>query len=124
MRSTSLMIRFLDLTLILLAFFLMRVDLATEYSVSMPRGSAEGESDFEVLEIVVTMEDAVVQSLGGSQVCFASDNEQLEACLLSLPADVAMPVLMGNDFVDVQRLVDILDVCTRAGQNCVLTSTG
>ena len=102
----------------------MRVDLATEYSVSMPRGSSEGESDQDVLEIVVTMEDAVVRSLGGFEVCSASDNGQLEACLLSLPADIAMPVLMGDEFVDVQRLVDILDVCTRAGQNCVLTSTG
>ena len=109
------MVRFLDLTLILLMVFLLQADLIIERDVSLPHGeSAEGAGDALTLE--VTPEAAELTDAGGS-LCSVQQAEELDACL-TMNVNGRPVLTLPKAGVSVQRLVEILDACARAQAEC------
>lgn len=116
------MIRFLDLTLILLLAFMMQAELAIEREVGLPE-QGSGARSGEVAYVMVTVSAAAVTATPrGPTLCDAGSDAELEQCLADPARAGADVVVVPRAGVSVQRLVEVLDVCVRAGVSCAAAS--
>ncbi len=118
MHDTRMMIRFLDLTLILLMAFLLQADLAIERDVGLPHGSEEaGAGKEETLRIRLALQSWTI-SAGNRRLCGGERALQLQECLQSNTSEDTSVLVTPEEGVRVQRLVDVLDVCASIGVRC------
>lgn len=118
MRNTRMMIRFLDLTLLLLMAFLLQADLTRELPVPLPHGSAEsGGEDSDILRIHLLSQSWQVLDQR-TRVCAGRGEEQLRACLIRNAGSGTTIFVTPMQSLRVQRLVDVLDICAELGMSC------
>ncbi len=117
MRNTRMMIRFLDLTLILLMAFLLQADLAIEREVELPRGSDEEGEIQDVLRLNLGIQSWWV-AREGVQVCTGTDTAELRSCLSESASSETTILITPERGVLVQNLVDALDVCASINLSC------
>lgn len=108
------MIRMLDLTLILLLAFLTRAELSVEQEVPLP-DAAQSAGAGTTVYLEVAQAYASVRASAAN--CRNVTNTRLETCLGAY-IDGPSVVVTPEPGVTVQRLVDVLDVCARAGVTC------
>jgi len=115
------MIRFLDLTLILLMVWLLRADLAAVREVSLPHSQAAPEAQqAQATDALVRVapETVTVTVPGGKAPCTAASEQALIVCLAGVRQARVGPAAGAS----VQRIVTVLDVCVRAKVRCSLAA--
>ena len=118
MRNTRMMIRFLDLTLLLLMGFLLQADLAIEREVGLPYGDeAEGGEVPDVLRLNLGVQSWWVEGQG-VPICEGKDSEELRSCLSDSTTPETSVLITPEPGVRVQNLVDALDVCASINVSC------
>ena len=121
MRNATMMIRFLDLTLIVLMAFLLQADLVLEREVGLPYGDAEGDSTSLTLRLTVEPTlVTLVNATSGEVLCGSESLGDLETCLRTEAPSAGSVLVSPAPGVVVQRMVDILDLCVRAQAVCGL----
>jgi len=112
------MIRFLDLTLLLLMAFLLEADLSIEVEVGLPHGDPDQseQSDGDVWRVNLFPGGWNALS-AGSEICAGANMTSLVNCLQPSPPSSA--VVVPSQGVSVQRLVNVLDVCTSVSVPCL-----
>ena len=117
MQNSNIMVRFLDLTLILLLSFLFAADLATEHEVTLPHGREDGgDSGTPPMTLSIAESDWRLMS-GRRVVCSGRGISGLDDCLQK--RGVAQQILVApQSGVQVQRLVNVLDACARTATVC------
>ena len=112
------MIRFLDLTLILLMAFLLQADLKIELPVPLPHGSVEsGGEASDILRIQLLSQSWQVLDQR-TRVCTGRGEESLRACLTQNAGSGTTIFVTPMQSLRVQRLVDVLDICAELGMSC------
>ena len=112
------MIRFLDLTLLLLMAFLLQADLAIERAVGLPYGDASSSNvSSDAFTLYVRLESWVVAQ-SGTEICSGSEIAGLKGCLLQRVTASSNVQVIPERGVRVQRLVDMLDLCSMTLAQC------
>lgn len=116
------MIRFLDLTLILLMAFLLQADLAIELGVPLPHGSTEaGAERSDILRVQLSAQSWQIRDQS-ARVCAGRGEEPLRSCLLEHAAPATAIFVTPMQSLRVQRLVDVLDICAELGMSCAIAA--
>ena len=111
------MVRFLDLTLILLMAFLFKADLVVEHEVALPHGN-HSSMDSGAAPATLSITEAGWQLVsGGRRVCTGSGVDGLDACLQE-HVSARQVLITPRPGVHVQRLVNVLDACARTSTVC------
>lgn len=118
MRNTRMMIRFLDLTLLLLMAFLLQADLAIERAVGLPHG--EGPSTVAASDGFTVNLTAQSWAMTGprGRVCGGPGVLGLRDCIAERASGGTTVLIAPNQSVRVQRLVDALDICSSTEATC------
>lgn len=114
------MIRFLDLTLLLLMAFLLQADLAIERAVGLPHGDVSSTSTSSDVFLLQVFPKSWVISEGGTEVCSDSGSEGIHGCLLQRTTSSTTVIITPIRGVQVQRLVDLLDICSPLPVQCTV----
>jgi len=118
MRNTRMMIRFLDLTLLLLMAFLLQADLAIERAVGLPRGDASNVSTSSNAFMLYVLPQSWEVSQSGTEICSGEESRGLKACLLQRVTSSSTVRIVPERGVRVQRLVEMLDLCSTTLAEC------
>ena len=121
MRNSTMTIRFLDLTLILLMAFLFQADLMVEREVGLPHGSASESGDRTMVFQLNLHRTSWDITQNGRRVCAGGDFLDLQRCLDDR-GDGAQVSIIPTRGVRVQRLVHVLDVCARLERSCAASA--
>ena len=117
MHKSNVMVRFLDLTLILLMAFLFNADLAVEHEVALPHGSQDGAGT-STSPLTLTITTSAWQLASGDRhMCGGQGIAGLDACLQE-HGSARQILISPNSGVHVQRLVNVLDACARTSSVC------
>ena len=117
MQKSTIMVRFLDLTLILLMAFLFKADLVVEHEVALPHGSQSGvDPGISPLTLTIT-ESAWLLTSESRRVCDGRGITGLDACLQE-HGSARQILITAESGVHVQRLVNVLDACARTSIVC------
>ena len=113
------MIRFLDLTLLLLMSLLLQTDLAVEHAVGLPHGDGSGSNHNAQDALLLRVEPASwLLTEAGEEICGGQSNAEAVDCLRGRSTPTTTILVAPGAGVHVQRLVDMLDVCARATAQC------
>jgi len=113
------MIRFLDLTLLLLMAFLLEADLSIELEVGLPHGDPDESVSSEREMWTMTLQPASFSVMSSmTNICNGSNANDFYTCLVTSPSPPDNLVVTPASGVQVQRMVNILDVCSRAQIAC------
>ena len=118
----GLMLRFVDLSLLLLMSFLAVADLGSTFQVPLPgsAGSAPSGQVRHRIHVAPGAHYMLVALPHGGTICSASSTAALVGCLHGIShGDV---VVRAESGVSVQDIVDVLDSCSRASLHCALES--
>ena len=111
------MVRFLDLTLILLMAFLFKADLVVEHEVALPHGSEPtGNAGLSILSLTITESGWHLED-GRRDICSGGGIDGLDDCLSGHGAGTQVQIIPESG-VHVQRLVNVLDACARTATIC------
>ncbi|MXZ58132.1 MAG: hypothetical protein F4Z16_06580 [Rhodothermaceae bacterium] len=122
MGNPRMMIRFLDLTLLLLLSFLFSADFAIERAVGLPHGTASNESTSSDALTLRVMPQSWVVSERGAEVCSGTAAEGVQRCLQPRVTNTTNILVSPVPGVRVQRLVDMLDICSTISAQCSVGS--
>ena len=119
MRNTRMMIRFLDLTLLLLMAFLLEADLSIELDVGLPHGDPN-QSEGSVNETWMLSLQPTTWSMATQDVehCSGENTTEIYKCLQDVVPPQTNVLITPSRGVVVQRLVDVLDVCVGLDVTC------
>ena len=119
--STTLLIRFIDLGLLLLMAFLAIADLAPSVQVALPHGGGAGEVA-SVMRIQFNQDALIVQREPvGDILCQEISLKGLAECIRSLKRDPSPYLLTPVANATVQRLVHVMDVCKQERVACAIS---
>jgi len=115
------MIRFLDLTLLLLMAFLLEADLSIEVEVGLPHGDPNQSESSEDEPWVLSLRPTS-WSMGTREVerCRGESMDGLRQCFQDSPVIPSSVMITPMRGVQVQRLVNIMDVCAREDVSCTV----
>ncbi len=116
------MIRFLDLTLLLLMAFLLEADLSIELEVGLPHGDpnqSEEASSQETWSLSLMPMSWSLSNTQGEQCSGAEPLDQLIQCFETFKPSISNVLVIPSEGVRVQRLVNALDTCARVNVPCV-----